>query len=89
MVEASLPNAFLGNNDTKIYFFIGWVILLSYVPFYWYRVKVEDPKYAAEADHGRSRRRRATERSRATRVGAMLRQASPPPEPRTARGPAG
>ena len=29
LVEASLPNAFLGNNDTKIYFFIGWVILVS------------------------------------------------------------
>ena len=45
IVEASLPNAFLGNNDTKIYFVIGWVILLSYLPLYWYRKRVEDPKY--------------------------------------------
>jgi amino acid transporter len=48
LVEASLPNALLNNNDTKVYFFIGWAILLSYVFFYWYRVKVEDPKHAAE-----------------------------------------
>ena len=47
-VEASLPNAFLGNGDTKIYFIIGWIILLSYLPLYWYRKKVEDPKYEAE-----------------------------------------
>ena len=45
IVEASLPNAFLGNNDTKVYFVIGWVILLSYLPLYWYRKRVEDPKY--------------------------------------------
>jgi amino acid transporter len=49
LVEASLPNALLNNNDTKVYFFIGWAILLSYVFFYWYRVKVEDPKHAAKA----------------------------------------
>ena len=45
LVEASLPNALLGGNDTKVYFFIGWAILLSYVFLYWYRVKVEDPKH--------------------------------------------
>jgi amino acid transporter len=45
LVEASLPNALLNGNDTKVYFFIGWAILLSYVFFYWYRVKVEDPKH--------------------------------------------
>jgi len=45
IVEASLPNAFLGNNDTKIYFLIGWIILVSYLPIYYYRVKVEDPKH--------------------------------------------
>jgi amino acid transporter len=49
LVEASLPNAFLGNNDTKVYFFIGWAILVSYIFFYWYRVKIEDPKHAADA----------------------------------------
>ena len=27
LVEASLPNALLGGNDTKVYFFIGWAIL--------------------------------------------------------------
>jgi hypothetical protein len=48
LVEASLPNALLGGNDTKIYFFIGWVILISYLPIYWYRVKVEDPKHERE-----------------------------------------
>jgi amino acid transporter len=48
LVEASLPNALLNNNDTKVYFFIGWAILLSYVFLYWYRVKVEDPKHSAE-----------------------------------------
>jgi amino acid transporter len=45
VVEASLPNALLGNADTKVYYFIGWAILLSYVFFYWYRIKVEDPKH--------------------------------------------
>ena len=49
LVEASLPNALLGGNDTKIYFFIGWAILVSYLPIYWYRVKVEDPKHEREA----------------------------------------
>jgi amino acid transporter len=49
LVEASLPNALLGNNDTKVYFFIGWLILVSYLPIYWYRVKVEDPKHQREA----------------------------------------
>jgi amino acid transporter len=46
-VEASLPNAFMGNGDTKVYFLIGWIILLSYLPLYWYRKKVEDPRHEA------------------------------------------
>src|SRR4051794_33320409 len=46
LVYTSLPNALLNGNDTRIYFFIGWLILLSYLPLYWYRKKVEDPKYA-------------------------------------------
>jgi len=50
VVEASLPNALLNGNDTKIYFFIGWVILVSYLPIYWYRVKVEDPKHQREGE---------------------------------------
>jgi len=47
LVYTSLPNPALGGNDTRVYFFIGWVILLSYLPLYWYRKKVEDPKHAA------------------------------------------
>ena len=54
LVEASLPNALLGGNDTKVYFFIGWAILLSYVFFYWYRVKVEDPKHETPRRGGRA-----------------------------------
>jgi amino acid transporter len=49
IVESSLPNAFLNNNDTRIYFVIGWIILLSYLPLYWYRKRVEDPRHADEA----------------------------------------
>jgi amino acid transporter len=49
LVYTSIPNALLNGNDTRIYFFIGWAILLSYLPLYWYRVKVEDPKHAHEA----------------------------------------
>jgi amino acid transporter len=48
LVYTSLPNALLGGADTRVYFFIGWVILLSYLPLYWYRIKVEDPKYASQ-----------------------------------------
>ena len=49
LVYTSLPNAALGGADTRVYFFIGWAILLSYLPLYWYRVKVEDPRHAREA----------------------------------------
>ena len=49
IVESSLPNAFLNNNDTRIYYLIGWIILLTYLPLFWYRKKVEDPKYEAAA----------------------------------------
>jgi len=48
LVYTSLPNPALGGNDTRVYFFIGWLILLSYLPLYWYRKKVEDPKRAGE-----------------------------------------
>jgi amino acid transporter len=34
----------LGN--AKIYFYLGWLVLLSYLPFYWYRTRIEDPKVA-------------------------------------------
>ncbi len=45
----SLPNASLGGANTRIYYFIGWGILLSYLPLYWYRKKVEDRKHAEQA----------------------------------------
>ena len=45
-----LPNPSLGNANTRVYYFIGWAILLSYLPLYWYRVKIEDPKHAARSD---------------------------------------
>jgi len=32
-------------GNTRIYYFIGWLVALSYVFFYWYRVYIEDPKY--------------------------------------------
>src|SRR6185503_7772476 len=48
LVYTSLPNAALGGADTRVYFFIGWAILLSYLPLYWYRKRIEDPKYADE-----------------------------------------
>jgi amino acid transporter len=34
----------LGN--AQIYFYLGWLVLLSYLPFYWYRTRIEDPKVA-------------------------------------------
>jgi amino acid transporter len=48
LVYTSLPNALLNGADTRIYFFIGWAILLSYLPLYWYRIKIEDPKHAGK-----------------------------------------
>jgi amino acid transporter len=48
IVYTGLPNAALGGSNTRIYYFIGWAILLSYLPLYWYRVKIEDPRHAGE-----------------------------------------
>jgi predicted secreted protein len=48
LVYTGLPNASLGGANTRVYYFIGWVILLAYLPLYWYRTKVEDPKRARE-----------------------------------------
>jgi amino acid transporter len=42
IVYTGLPNAALGGANTRIYFFLGWVTLLSYLPLYWYRTAVED-----------------------------------------------
>jgi len=36
-------------GNTRIYYFIGWAVALSYLLFYWYRVYIEDPKYASES----------------------------------------
>jgi hypothetical protein len=33
-------------GDTKIYYFLGWVTLLAYLPLYWYRSNVEDKRHA-------------------------------------------
>ena len=29
-------------GNVEIYYWAGWVTLLAYLPFYWYRTKVED-----------------------------------------------
>ena len=49
LVYTSLPNSSLGGANTRVYYFIGWGILLSYLPLYWYRKKVEDKKHAEPA----------------------------------------
>jgi hypothetical protein len=33
-------------RKTLPYYFIGWVVLLSYLGFYWYRKRVEDKRVA-------------------------------------------
>jgi hypothetical protein len=33
-------------RKTLPYYFIGWVVLLSYLGFYWYRKRVEDKRAA-------------------------------------------
>jgi amino acid transporter len=55
LMYSSLPTSFDGGKtitDSKIYFFLGWATLLTYVPLWWYRVKVEDPKHARAAVAG-------------------------------------
>jgi amino acid transporter len=37
-------------GNTRIYYFIGWLVALSYVFFYWYRVYFEDPKYSGASE---------------------------------------
>ena len=49
IVYTGLPNASLGGANTRIYYFIGWAILLAYLPLYWWRTEVEDPKHVGEA----------------------------------------
>ena len=49
IVYTGLPNASLGGANTRVYYFIGWAILLAYLPLYWWRTRVEDPKHVGEA----------------------------------------
>jgi amino acid transporter len=37
-------------GGAKLYFILGWVVLFAYLPFYWYRTYIENPKYAALVD---------------------------------------
>jgi amino acid transporter len=37
-------------GNTRIYYFIGWLVALSYVFFYWYRVYIEDPRYSEASE---------------------------------------
>jgi hypothetical protein len=36
----------LAGHSTLVYYFIGWGVLLSYLPLYWYRKRVEDKRMA-------------------------------------------
>jgi len=38
---------YAGIGHTEIYYFLGWAALLGYLPFYWYRTRVEDRQRAA------------------------------------------
>jgi hypothetical protein len=41
-------------GDTEIYYFLGWVVALAYIPFYLYRTRVEDKRYAEAAKDAES-----------------------------------
>jgi amino acid transporter len=49
LVYTGLPNAALGGANTRVYYFIGWGLLLAYVPLYLYRTRIEDPKHLRDA----------------------------------------
>ena len=49
IVYTGLPNASLGGANTRVYYFIGWALLLAYVPLYLYRTRIEDPKHVGDA----------------------------------------
>jgi amino acid transporter len=34
-------------GGTEIYYFLGWVVALAYIPFYLYRTRIEDKRVAA------------------------------------------
>ena len=46
IIYTGLPNAALGGANTRIYYFLGWLVLLCYLPLYWYRTAVEDKRLA-------------------------------------------
>ena len=49
LIYTGLPNAALGGANTRVYYFIGWGLLLAYVPLYLYRTRIEDPKHLRDA----------------------------------------
>ena len=49
IVYTGLPNAALGGSNTRVYYFIGWAILVAYLPLYWYRSRIEDRRPDTEA----------------------------------------
>jgi len=49
IIYTGLPNAALGGANTRVYFFLGWLVLLAYLPLYWYRTRVEDRRLAEAA----------------------------------------
>jgi amino acid transporter len=32
-------------GDTLIYYLLGWAVLIAYLPLYWWRVRIEDPRH--------------------------------------------
>ena len=36
-------------GHTEIYYFLGWVVAVAYIPFYLYRTRIEDKRGSAEA----------------------------------------
>lgn len=37
-------------GDTEVYYFLGWLVALAYVPFYLYRTRVEDKRLGVEPE---------------------------------------
>jgi predicted secreted protein len=36
-------------GGAQLYYILGWVVLFAYLPFYWYRTYVENPRDGALA----------------------------------------
>src|SRR4051794_35243140 len=51
-IFASIPNA--AGDDFTVYYFLGLITLLTYIPFYLYRRYIEDPKHRGEHVEGLS-----------------------------------